>query len=199
MRFSTDIIVGANGQEVRNANWQDMLGGYNAAFTVRSLADIATLKAFFAVCRGREVSFNVKDYADYSVTSFTVLTGTANGTNLAFQLVKRYTDALGNVYIRNICHIKEAASVVVRVNGVTKTAGTHYNASLTTGVVTFTGGNAPPNGATVDATIAEFYVPSRFDTDELDVELLTFWVTSGADYANVQIPDIPIVEVRDAS
>jgi uncharacterized protein (TIGR02217 family) len=80
-----------------------------------------------------------------------------------------------------------AGSVTVAVAGVTKTAGTHFTIDTATGIVTFAGGQAPANGATVTAGF-EFDVPVRFDTDKLDINLSGF--ASGA------IPNIPIIEIR---
>jgi hypothetical protein len=39
-------------------------------------------------------------------------------------------------------------------------------------------------------------VPVRFDIDELPVEMISYWLQAGADKSNVNIPDIPMVEVR---
>jgi len=193
VQYSTDIIVGRNGQEVRNALWQDPLLKFNAAFAVRSYADISTLTTFFHAMKGREQSFLVKDWSDFKVDTFTTFAESANGSRTQFQLIKKYTEAVVGTYTRTIKYPK-AASLTVRVNGTTKTPTTDYTYSLSTGIVTFV--TAPTNGATVDFKIDEFYVPCRFDTDELPVELLNYWVSAGADTSSVQIPEIPMIEVR---
>lgn len=196
--YSTDVIVGRNGQEVRNAMWQDPLLKFNAAFAIRNYADINTLATFFHAMKGREQSFLVKDWSDFAVDTFTTFAETPNGVLANFQLIKKYTQTIGvgsSTYIRTIKYPK-SLSLTVRVNGTTKVEGTHYNYSTSTGIVTFTGGNIPTTGQTVDFKIAEYYVPCRFDTDELPIEMLNYWVASGADKSNVQVPDIPMIEVR---
>lgn len=201
--YSTDIIVGRNGQEVRNAMWQDPLLKFNAAFAIKTYADIATLSTFFHAMKGREQSFLVKDWSDFQVgnaSTFTTFAETPNGTLATFQLIKKYIQTIGagtSTYTRTIKYPK-AGSVTVRVNGTTKTEGTHYNVSTSTGIVTFTAGNIPSAGQTVDFYISEFYVSCRFDADELPIEMLNYWVASGTDKSNVQVPDIPMIEVRIA-
>lgn len=200
--YSTDVVVGRNGQEVRNAMWQDPLLKFNAAFAIRNYADIATLTNFFHAMKGREQSFLVKDWSDFQVDTFTTFAETPNGTLATFQLIKKYTQTIGagsSTYIRTIKYPKASGAsptLTVRVNGTTKTEGTHYNFSSSTGIVTFTGGNIPTGGQTVDFKIAEYYVPCRFDTDELPIEMLNYWVASGADKSNVEVPEIPMIEVR---
>lgn len=198
--YSTDIIVGRNGQEVRNALWQDPLLKFNAAFSVRSYADIATLVTFFHGCKGREQSFLVKDWSDFKVDTYTTFAETPNGSRTQFQLIKKYTHATLGTYTRTIKYPK-ANALTVRVGGTVKTAGTDYTYSTSTGIVTFT--TAPPtttggSPTVVDFKIDEFYVPCRFDTDELPVEMLSYWVdAASADKSNVNIPEIPIIEVRN--
>lgn len=191
-RYLTDITVGRNGQEVRNAVWQDPLYSFNAAFAVKTYADIATLLAFFHACKGREQSFLVKDQSDYSITRQTIATG--DGADTTFQLVKTYNPGFGS-YQRSITKPK-ASSLTVWVNNVQKTETTHYTFSTSTGIITFTGGNTPANGHAIEAACTEYYVPVRFNVDELPVELLHAWVDSGSDVGIVNVPEVPLVEVR---
>jgi uncharacterized protein (TIGR02217 family) len=194
VRYKTDVIVGANGQEVRNALWQDPLLKFNAAFAVRTYEDIATLQTFFHAVKGREQAFLVKDYADFTISRNTI--GTGDGADATWQLLKLYTQSGIGTYSRTITR-PAAGSLSVWVNNTLKTVTTHYTFSTTTGVITFTGGNTPANGHLIEAACTEFYVPCRFDTDELDIELLSYWVESGANTGRIQIPEIPIVEVRE--
>ncbi len=197
-RYNTHIIVGKNGQEVRNANWQDPLLAYNAAFAVRSYADIATLQTFFHGCKGREQSFLVKDWADYSVAPWEAFAETVDGSRTTFQLIKRYVQGVLPTYIRNITKpkaIEGAGGVTIRDNSVA-VATANYAFSSSTGIVTFS--TPPVAGHVVDFKIEEFYVPCRFDVDELPIEMLNFWVDSltGVNKGLIQIPDVPLVEVR---
>jgi uncharacterized protein (TIGR02217 family) len=194
IRYLTDVIVGRNGQEVRNALWQDPLYSYNAAFAVKTYADIATLQAFFHNCRGKEQSFLVKDWADFAIPRTTIGTGTGAATT--FQLIKTYTTASFGTFSRTITKpiaTEGKPGVRVWVNDV-EVNTSNVSHSTSTGIITLT--SAPANGHAVEASCAEFYVPCRFDVDELPVELLTYWLNSGADFASVNIPDIRLVEVR---
>lgn len=188
--YQTDVIIGRNGQEVRNALWQDPLLKFNAAFAVRNYADIQTLVTFFHAMKGREQSFLVKDWADYQINDWTT-SSTATGSGVTqFQLVKRYTEAIVGTYVRTIKYPK-TASVTAQTG--TGTPLTVNSVNTSTGVVTL---SAAVTSGTVQFKCTEFYVPCRFDIDELPVEMLNYWVASGADKSNVQIPDIPLVEVR---
>lgn len=194
VRYLTDIIVGRNGQEVRNALWEEPLMSYNAAFAVSSYADIETLRTFFHAVKGREQSFLLKDWSDYQIERNTI--GTGDGSDTTFQLAKNYVQTGIGTYSRTITkpvNIEGGGGVRVWVNNV-ELATSAFSFSASTGVITIP--SAPSNGHLVEASCAEFYVPVRFDVDELPVEMLAFWINSGADYANVNIPEIPMREVR---
>jgi uncharacterized protein (TIGR02217 family) len=191
--YMTDVIVGRNGQEVRNSLWQDPLMTFNAAFSIKSYSDIQTLTTFFHAMRGREKAFLVKDYADFVVTEWTTFKEAANGTRTTFQLFKPYTQTIGvtsSTYERLLKFVK-TDTVTAQINGSPTTA---FTVNASTGIVTFT--SAPANGATVQFKIGEFYVPARFDIDELPIEMLNYWVQSGAVKSQVNVPEIPIREVR---
>lgn len=196
VRYLTDIIVGRNGQEVRNALWEQPLLSFNAAFAVSNYADIATLVAFFHSVKGREQSFLLKDWSDYKVDEWTTFAETVDGSRTTFQLIKKYVQAGIGTHTRTITKPKQVegvGGVQIRDNGaIVSTA--NYSFSSSTGIVTFS--SAPAAGRTIDFKIDEFYVPVRFDIDELPIEMLNYWLSSGADYANVNIPEIPMKEVR---
>lgn len=199
--YHTDIFQGRSGREVRNAVWQDPLYRYNAASGIRTRADVATLEAFFHTVKGKETGFLLQDLQDYAIpqTGGTPQSiGTGDGSDLTWQIYKRYTNALGTNYDRTITRPSSTTSQLqVYVNGVNKTNPTHYSYSATTGIITFTGGNAPPNGQSITITLETFYVPVRFDTDQLDVDLLVHWVDAGTPYTLGDVPNIPLVEVRE--
>lgn len=191
--YMTDITRGRNGQESRNAVWQDPLYSFNASFGVKTYADINTLVSFFHAVKGREQSFLVKDPSDYSIARQTI--GTGDGADTTFQLIKTYTTSFGS-YQRTITKpisAEDSTGVLVWVNNVAIDAANRSH-STSTGIITLS--VAPSLGHTVEASCAEYYVPVRFDIDTLPVELLAAWVESGADVANVSVPDIPLVEVR---
>lgn len=193
--FNTDITVGKSGNEVRNANWQDALWRFNAAYAVKSRDDVATLNAFFLACRGREIAFNLQDGADYKIPHSGSTPQTISSvTSTTYQISKLYTDSGSYTYSRTITRPSATTSdLAVYDNGVLKTHTTHYTYSTTTGIISFTYTPTTP----VTITLAKFYVPVRFDVDALDIEALMWWVNSGTDYSLHQIPDIPLIEVRD--
>jgi len=191
--YMTDVIVGRNGQEVRNAIWQDPLLRFNAAFSVKSLTDIQSLTTFFHAMRGKEQSFLVKDYADFSVSEWVTFKESPNNTRTTFQLFKPYAQTIGvttSTYERPLKFVK-TDTVTCRINSSTTTA---FTVNPSTGIVTFT--SAPASGTNVQFGVGEFYVPVRFDIDELPVEMLNYWVTAGGVKSQLEVPDIPLLEVR---
>jgi uncharacterized protein (TIGR02217 family) len=188
----TDIVTLASGKEQRNAIWANSRRRYDAGFGIKGPNDLHAVIEFFEARTGRLHGFRWKDWADFksvapqTATSATDQTiGTGNGATAAFQLVKAYTSG-GSTWTRTIDK-PVSGTVLISVNGVTKTSGTHFNVDSTTGMVTFTGGNIPPNGHLVKAGF-EFDVPVRFDADYLPVMLA---------HANAgDIPNIAIVELR---
>lgn len=194
VRYKTDITIGKSGAEVRNANWQDPLLSFNAGFAVKTYADINTLITLFHAVKGREQSFLVKDYSDYKIERTNI--GTGDNVDTTFQLVKKYVHGVIGTYTRTITKpkaIEGVGGVRVWVNN-SELPTTDFSFSSTTGIITMV--SAPAGAEAVEASCDEFYVPCRFDIDELPIELMNWWVQSGADYANVNIPDIPLVEVR---
>jgi uncharacterized protein (TIGR02217 family) len=169
---------------------------YNAAFAVKTYADIATLQTFFHAVRGREQSFLLKDWADFKVTDWTAFAEVIDGSRTTFQLIKKYVHAVIGTYTRTITKPKQiegVGGVQIRDNGVAVSTS-NYSFSSSTGIVTFS--SPPTSGHTIDFKIDEFYVPVRFDIDELPVQLLNFWVDSGSDIGLAEIANIPLVEVR---
>lgn len=192
--YQTDVIIGRNGQEVRNALWQDPLLKFNAAFAVRSYADIGTLTTFFHAMRGREKSFLVKDWADFQITDWTTSTTATGGGVTQFQLVKRYNQAGVSEYVRTIKYPRSnSPTTTVTAQKGDGTPLTVSSVNTSTGMITL---SAAVTSGTVQFKCTEFYVPCRFDIDELPVEMLNYWVSSGVDKSNVQVPEIPLIEVR---
>ena len=200
--FQTDITVGKGGHESRNAIWQDPLLMFNASSGIKDRDDVATLEAFFYSVRGRETGFLLKDLNDYQIPQSGTTAqsiGTGNGVTTTFQIVKLYTDALSQVHTRTITRISTTNShLKVYVNGALQTYTTHYTSNKTTGVITFV--TAPPNGHAVTITLDLFWVPVRFDTDILPVDLLYHAAASDAVGSSIKtlanLPEVPLIEVR---
>lgn len=185
----TEIVVTGSGAEERNSRWADSKRVYNAGYGVRTVDDIHTIIAFFEERRGQLHGFRWKDHRDYkscspvnNVSPLDQVLGIGNGSNAAFQLVKKYGTGLRD-YIRTITK-PVAGTVRAAINGVETT---NFSVNTTTGIITFTAGSIPGAGASVTAGF-EFDVPVRFDTDELRINM---------NFLDVgDIPEIPIVEIR---
>jgi uncharacterized protein (TIGR02217 family) len=185
----TDIVTLESGREERNQRWAHARRRYNAAYGIKSRADMQAVLAFFEERRGRFHGFLWRDGLDHSSnggdgapTPFDQELGTGDGTRTVFLLTKIY-GASFDPYLRPITR-PVSGSVRVAVAGSERMSG--WSVDGTSGRVTFT--TPPASGALVTAGFL-FDVPVRFDTDRLDVELSSF------DAA--EIPSIPVIEVRE--
>ncbi|MDQ1610339.1 MAG: hypothetical protein QOG00_270 [Pyrinomonadaceae bacterium] len=169
VEYNTTIISKGNGQETRVANWDDGRLLFNAGHGVRSLTDLQLLKSFQRRRKGAARPFLVRDLTDYQFEDSGGYVVFALGTGAAgpFQFIKPYTDAY-NTENRNITK-PEQGTVKIRVATVLKTEGVHYTIDYATGKVTFTTGNFPAIGASLEVS-GRFFVPVRFVEDKLPVE-----------------------------
>lgn len=162
---STTVLNVGNGSEVRIAWWSDGRIEFDAAPGVRSLKDLKALVSFQRRRAYRLHSFPVRDLTDYEVALGTEgAFATGDGTAGPFQLTKTYYDA-DNSDVRAI-RKPEQGTVKIYVNGVLKTAGTHYTLDHLTGEVTFLAGHFPAAGAVVEWT-GRFFVAVRFVEDKI--------------------------------
>jgi uncharacterized protein (TIGR02217 family) len=187
----TDIVTLGSGREERNARWAHARRRYDAGYGVRSLATLSQVVAFFEERRGRLYGFRFRDRTDFrsslngAVPTMTdQVLGSGTGSKASFNLIKTYGVAFAP-YQRPIAK-PVAGSVLVAVAGVARTVGTQFTLDAATGIITFTAGNIPANGAAVTVGF-EFDVPVRFDTDRLEIDLASF--DAG------EIPSIPLIEI----
>ena len=188
----TQVVMHGSGAEHRNKQWVGSRRRYNAGYGIKSLDDYNAAIDFWEGVGGRFDGFRWYDWGDSksSIPSQAVgaqdqVIGTGTGALATFQLVKTYGVGL-TPWTRTI-HKPISNTVRVSVNGVEKTITTQWTVDLTTGIITFTGGNIPPNGHIVRAGF-EYNVPVRFDTDELETVVLH------TDFGDV--PSMPIVELN---
>ena len=186
----THIVSLVSGHEERNSPWAHSRRRYDAGLGLRSLDDIDVLLAFFEARHGRLHGFRWKDWADFkscaasgAVSATDQQIGIGDGTNAEFQLIKTYASG-GTIYERSISK-PVLGSVLVSVDGVSRTEGTEFTIDMTTGMVTLA--TAPASEAVVAAGF-EFDVPVRFDSDAIQVSMETFQAG--------QVPDVPVVELR---
>jgi uncharacterized protein (TIGR02217 family) len=194
--YNTDVITVNSGFETRNANWVQSRHEYNVAFGIRTQAYLDELIEYFHAVQGKAIGFRYKDWADYkscsvtetvAVTDQTIGTGdstTGSDGTATYQITKTYTK--GSYSVARDITKPVSGTVLVEVNGVTKTESTHYTIDYTTGIITFTGSNRPLTGELVKCGY-EFDVPVRFDTDTLSINLEMY------EHGTV---DVPLVELR---
>jgi uncharacterized protein (TIGR02217 family) len=180
--FKTFVFEGHTGVEARSIEWSIARARYNVSYGIRDKTDMDDVRAFFYAVRGRAVGFRYKDWGDYELSNEQI--GVGDGTQTVYPITKTYTVGILS-YVRRIFK-PVSGTVVVRVNGVLRTPGTHYNVNTETGVITFTPGNAPASThpVTVDC---QFDVPVRFDTDNLDASHEGFLTESWS--------SIPLIEL----
>lgn len=184
--FSTQVIATSGGGERRNVNWAQARRRYNVGTGLRNRADAAVLLAFFHARQGRAFGFRFKDWSDYELPRQSI--GATNGSQAAFQIFKRYTSG-GINHDRTITR-PVSGSVTCWQNGVQRVLGpgaAQFQVNLATGVITIGSTLAATTGQAVEVQ-CEFDVPCRFDTDDMDVAMSTFY--------NQEWADIPIIEVR---
>ncbi|WP_298126019.1 DUF2460 domain-containing protein [Brevundimonas sp.] len=174
----TEVVTLGSGFERRSTPWAQGRRRWLIGASLRSLADMAELVAFFEARRGRLYGFRFRDFMDFrsgapgampAATDQAI--GTGDGTTTQFQLVKG----------ERVIAKPVAGSVIVAVDG----APVEAEAEAATGLVTLN--VAPAEGAVVTAGFL-FDVPVRFDADRIDVTLESF--DAG------RMAAVPLVEVR---
>ena len=158
-RFSTTIFTSASGYEQRNVNWASARLEFDFAHSIKTVADMNVILAFFNAMMGRAYAFRVKDWTDYQIVMQQI--GVGNGSTKNFQFVKTYSDPLNaQTYVRNIKKPVSGTLGTVTVGGTPTVA---YTMDYTTGIISFT--SAPASSAAIVIVYCEFDVPARFDTD----------------------------------
>lgn len=196
----TVIHQSDSGHEVRIPRWSYARRSWNVALDSWDETRLKAILNFFHARQGRAYGFRFKDWMDYyagmtlvpgtgltyNTAATSELIGIGDGSDATWQLTKKYTSGSESI-TRNITRPK-TGTVRIYVNGVQKTEATHYTVNYSTGLVTFTVGNIPPNTHEI-RWAGEFDVPARFDTDQMDLNLET--IVAG------QWASIPIVEIRE--
>ncbi|MGF1650355.1 MAG: TIGR02217 family protein [Hyphomicrobiaceae bacterium] len=188
----TDVVTLASGREHRNARWADSRRRYDAAYGIRTRADLQTVIAFFEARRGRLHAFRWRDPIDWTSgppgrepTAFDCEIAIGDGATDTYQLAKSYGDAAGT-WLRDVTK-PVAGSVRIGIEGVEITDPDAFEVDPLTGLVVFATGHVPEVGQRITAGF-QFDVPVRFDTDAIEVSL------QGPEHGAV--PNIPIIEVR---
>jgi uncharacterized protein (TIGR02217 family) len=182
-KFMTNVFTAASGAEQRNSIWSEARAEFNVSHGIRDKTDMDELISFFYVVKGKATGFLYKDWSDYQLTDQVIGTGT--GTQTVFQALKTYTVG-SNTHSRTIKKLKTGSVTGVKVDGNTKILTVDYTIDHATGRITFV--VPPPATHVVAITGAEFYIPARFDTDDMPISLDAFEIESWS--------SIPVVELR---
>jgi len=194
VEVAATMLTNFTGNEVVNQNRSQHRRVFNAAFGVRTLADLRILSAFFHAQAGPVNGFLVKDWTDFQTThaAATLASGittqgiATNTTGATWQMQKKYTVA-SRSHTRNIKRPKAGAAVYF--DGVLATITTQYTYDTTTGLLTVVSGSP-----TAITWTGEFYVPCRFAQKNLPADLIMY-AESKPGGGNVDVPDVPMIEV----
>lgn len=183
----THVETAGSGKEQRNQQWANSRRRYNVGTGIRKASEMHQVAQFFEEMRGRLTGFLFCDPLDFkscgivgTVAPTDQLLGFGDGSKVAFQLIKTY--GTHQPYERAIKKPK-AGTVLIAIDGVALDEA-DYSVDVESGVVALD--QPPANGASVTAGFW-FYVPVRFDTDQLSLS----W--DGHNLAS--LPSIPIVEL----
>lgn len=190
-----------SGREERVQRHASIRHRYDVSLNGRSHVDIGTMRRFYAARGGLANGFRFKDEHDYNTTVIghnwegesntpdpeDQVIGTGDGSAVAFQLVKRYTDAAGS-YVREI-RKPVADTVRIAVDGVEVFSPADWSVDDTTGLVTFT---SAPALADVVTWGGEFDVPVRFGEGAGEV------LSASLDGPGIaDMPSVPMIELLD--
>lgn len=191
--WQVDIARAKSGKEKRVARRSASLRKFSAPMNIRTLNDVYTLISHFEAMNGPAYSFPFLDRLDSrsglpesTPTALDCLIGTGDGVTTAFQLKKVYTSG-SYTHSRNIL-LPDSGTLLISVDGTTKTETTHYTVDYATGIVTFTGGNIPAAGKLVKAGFL-FHCKVRYDTNDLQAVFEAYRAGS--------LPHIALIEVLE--
>lgn len=182
--FKTTIITTFSGDEYRNIDWSKARGSWQAGFKRPHEENQAVIDFFYAR-RGRAYGFRFRDWSDYEVDN---VIGMTDGIETEYQAIKVYESG-DHQYHRPLTRLVTGMKVFVGEDEVAATV------DLDTGIITLPAWPEPdpdepqpPHEPEPIRIVGEFDVPVRFDTDDLNVTMLTY---------DVSTIDAPIIEIRD--
>ena len=172
--FRTTIVTTGSGYEQRNSDWQSARNRYDVSHVLTTAELREEFITFFRARKGSAHGFLFKDWMDYFAgmvwnSSTKTLDHDAahnfavgDGVETVFKIYKVYSSG-GAEERRRITRPKSA--IKVYVNDVEVTTG--FSVNYSTGTITFT--SAPALNDDIGWS-GEFYVPVRFESDDLNME-----------------------------
>lgn len=197
LSMKADVIELDGGVDEVVARWPDARRTLDLSYGVRKFDDIQTLREFYLCRDGIARGFRARNPLDYTTkptgvdrhrgtpTDEDYNIGTGDGSNKTFQLKKTYTNG-GRTITWNI-RKPRTGTVIVALDGVSKTEGVHYTVDHSTGEVLFN--SAPGVGQPVTAGCT-FDTPVRFARPLDDLFEVTVSAFEGGD-----IPSVPCIEM----
>ena len=176
-QFNTSVFTGTDGAEFRSINWPRSYGKWSISLGYRQDDDPdyqAVLNLFYSV-RGRGYGFLFKDWSDYRMVNAPLAPPATPGGPM--QMQKIYAGGAAS-YARKITRPRDGTIVIKDWTGAILSGAA---ADPATGLVT---------GAAVGATCScEFFVPVRFDTDILQIDVEVDGL--------VNCPSLDLLEVQE--
>lgn len=193
--WSTTLNQTFSGIEAASQNWSQARHEFDVSFAVRTASDYETVLNHFHAVRAKSKAFPFRDCLDYRVeASNGVLSIPAESPTVGFQMQKRYGTG-ANAYYRDITKPKLDTVFIWRTRAsVVDDITASCAIGQYTGIVSIPGGVYLPGD--VLAWSGQFYVPCRYDTDQLPA-VIQDRRPGGGDYL-VACESIPIVEVKRA-
>lgn len=193
--WSTAVSRNQGGYDNTTQNWSKPMRLFDAGFAVRVASDFEAIEAHFHSVRGRSYKFPLKDVLDFQVTAAVgILVLDEEASDPQYNLAKAYGSG-PYPYVRFITRPNVTTVSVFLLRGATTTNVTDdVSIDDETGIVTFDTDILEPGD--VLSWSGEFWVPCRYDTDELPAVVVN--KEPGEDgELYVQCDGIPICEVKE--
>lgn len=190
--FQTEITSLASGSEIRNSRWRGGRRHYNLTIGPLRLVQMRRLSAFFEARAGRRFGFLYRDWLDHHTggdlpSAQDEVLAPADKEGRYYQLVKTYPapdNSQGEGITRRRIRTPQAETVQLMRDQTLLTLDQDYSIDPLSGIVRLTVPLA--SGQRLTAGF-HFYIPVRFDTDRLEVEMV------GSELARVQ--NLPLIEL----
>ena len=185
---NTRVATAASGFEQRQTFWNESLRRYDISYGIRNFDDLYEVLQLYEVANGKEDFFLFLDNSDFKSTTITgtisdtdAVIGTGDAIEVDFQLVKEYN--VGSTIRNRTIRRPKLATTICAIDGVPEGS---FTVDIETGIVTFS--VAPADTLEVTAGY-EFYVPVRFDTDDLS------WILSHFQHGIIDA--VLLVEIKE--
>lgn len=163
--FKTELIDTQGGHVYATSRWAQPKHQFDVSWGIKSDADLMLVKTFYMARSGAANTFRFRDPIDNTTaadhvgtpTNMDVQIGVGNGTQIAFQLAKKYTEG-AQVRTRNITK-PVSGTLVVSKDGVSNVL---WSLDATTGILTF---STAPSAGQVIRIGCQFDVEVRFSGD----------------------------------